>query len=85
MASSTVIADFLISRFPELGNRVRADASPLRQIPSGNPPLEVIDTYLTTSILRLVRYRPVEETLTDLATQIMDLHRRKEWKSVIQS
>lgn len=85
MPSGSTIADFLISRFPDLGSRVRSEGSPPRRPPSGDPPLEFIDTHLAATILGLVRYRLVEETLVDLARQIVELHRRREWKRVIQS
>ncbi|KAF2259466.1 NAD(P)-binding protein [Lojkania enalia] len=83
--SRSAIAEFLISRFPELGTRVRADGSPPRRTMSGDPPLDFINTHLTAVILRLAQYRPTEETLIDLARQIIELHRRREWKRVIQS
>ncbi|KAF2731477.1 NAD(P)-binding protein [Polyplosphaeria fusca] len=85
MPSGSLIADFLISRFPELGNRVRSDGSPPRRPPSGEAPLEVIDTHLAVAILGMAQYRPIEETLTDLARQMLELHQRKEWKRVINS
>ena len=85
MASGAAIADFLITRFPELGNRVRSDGSPPRRTPSGEDPLEFVDTHLATTILGMAQYRRVEDTLTDVAQQILELHRRKAWKSVIQS
>lgn len=84
MPSGAVIADFLRNRFSELGNRVRSDGSPPRRPPSGEP-LGHADTHLASSILGMVQYRRVEDTLTDLAQQILELHRRKEWKTVIQS
>lgn len=85
MPSGGVIADFLINRFPDLGSRVRSDGSPPRRVRTGDDPLETIDTNLAASFLGLVHYRRVEDTLTDVAQQILDLHRRKEWKAVIQS
>lgn len=85
MPQGSVIAEYLVSRFPELGNRVRATASPPRHPPSGELPLEFVDTHLAATVLGLRWYRPVEETLVDLARQIVELHRRKEWKRVIQS
>lgn len=85
MPSGAAVADFLISRFPELGSRVRSDGSPPRRAAAGDPPLDFIDTHLASSILGLVRYRMVEDTLKDVAQQILELHRKKEWKTVIQS
>lgn len=85
MPSSAAIADFLIHRFPELGSRVRSEGSPPRRTTSGDAPLEFVDTHLAASILGLGQYRKVEDTLTDLTQQILELHRRKEWKRVIQS
>ncbi|KAF2791964.1 hypothetical protein K505DRAFT_247759 [Melanomma pulvis-pyrius CBS 109.77] len=86
MPGSSVIADFLKNRFPELGNRLQnSHGSPPRRALSGGPPLEFIDTHLATTILGLTRYRLVEETLTDLTRQMLELHRRKEWRRVIQS
>jgi hypothetical protein len=84
MPSGAVIADFLVTRFPELGSRVRSYGSPPRRPPSAQT-LDIADTQLAATILGLVRYRRVEDTLTDLAQQILELHRRKEWRSVIQS
>lgn len=85
MPHGAAIADFLVGRFPELGGRVRSTHSPPRRPPSGDPPVEFVDTRAAASILGLERYRPVEETLTDVAAQLLELHRRKEWKRVIQS
>jgi hypothetical protein len=85
MPHGSVIADFLVGRFPELGGRVRSNHSPPRRPPSGDSPVEFVDTRLAASILGLTRYRPVEETLSDTAGQLLELHKRKEWKSVIQS
>ncbi|KAH7119057.1 hypothetical protein B0J11DRAFT_83753 [Dendryphion nanum] len=85
MPPGSVIAEFLASRFPELGGRVHADGSPPRRPPSGNPPLDFVDNRHVASILQLTKYRQVEETLGDVARQIIDLHRQKEWKRVIES
>jgi hypothetical protein len=85
MPHGSAIADFLVGRFPELGGRVRSNHSPPRRPPSGDAPVEFVDTRLAASILCLVRYRAVEETLTDVAGQLLELHKRKEWKHVIQS
>jgi hypothetical protein len=85
MPSGTVIADRLVHRFPELASRVRPEGSPPRRALSGDVTLESLDTHLTASILGLTHYRRVEDTLTDIAQQILELHRRKEWKRVIQS
>ncbi|KAF1963758.1 NAD(P)-binding protein [Byssothecium circinans] len=87
MPSGSVIADLLIHRFPELASRVRPEGSPPRRTQSReeNSPLDFVDTHLAATVLGLVHYRKVEDTLTDLAQQILELHRRKEWKRVIQS
>jgi nucleoside-diphosphate-sugar epimerase len=85
MPSRSVIADFIISRFPALGSRVRREGSPPRRPPSDDVPVDFINPQLAAQALGLARYRSVEETLTDLAGQILELHRRKEWKRVIQS
>ncbi|KAF2647852.1 NAD(P)-binding protein [Lophiostoma macrostomum CBS 122681] len=85
MPSRSVIADFIISRFPELGSRVRREGSPPRRPPSDDLPVDFLNPQLAANALGLARYRSVEETLTDLAGQILELHRRKEWKRVIQS
>lgn len=84
MPSGSVIADFLVRRFPELEGRVSAGHSPPRRPPAEDPPLEFVDPRLSVSILG-VRYRRVEDTLTDIAEQILGLQRRKEWKKIIQS
>ncbi|KAF2195554.1 NAD(P)-binding protein [Zopfia rhizophila CBS 207.26] len=85
MPRGPVIAEFLRNRFPEFGSRIQPDTSPPRRTPAEEQPLELVDTTPAATILGLVRYRPIEETLTDLARQILELHRRKEWRSVIQS
>ncbi|KAF2108736.1 hypothetical protein BDV96DRAFT_504088 [Lophiotrema nucula] len=85
MPSGSAVGDFLIGRFPEFGSRIRSNPSPPHRSPSGEIPLDFIDTRLATSILRLGAYRSVEETLTDLAGQILELQRRKDWKTVTQS
>jgi len=86
MPGSSVIADFLKTRFPELANRLQSSyGSPPRRAPSGDSPLDFIETHLATTILGLARYRSVDETLTDLTRQMLELHRRKEWRRVIQS
>ncbi|KAF2877940.1 hypothetical protein BDV95DRAFT_588943 [Massariosphaeria phaeospora] len=85
MPSGSAIADILISRFPELGSRMQPGGSPPRRPPVGHSSLESVDNHLAETILGLARYRPAEETLTDVARQILDLHRRKEWKRVIHS
>jgi hypothetical protein len=86
MPGSSAIADFLKTRFPELGNRFQNTYdSPPRRAPSGDPPVDFTDTHLASTILGLTRYRSVDETLTDLTRQMLELHRRKEWRRVIQS
>ena len=86
MPGSSAIADFLKTRFPELANRLQSSYdSPPRRAPSGDPPHDFIETHLATTILGLARYRSVDETLTDLTRQMLELHRRKEWRRVIQS
>ena len=85
MPARSVIGEFLVHRFPELGSRVRFDGSPPRRLPSDDILPGFTDAQLAASALGLPRYRPVEETLTDLMGQILELHRRKEWKRVIQS
>ncbi|KAF2001307.1 NAD(P)-binding protein [Amniculicola lignicola CBS 123094] len=83
MPSGSVIAEFLASRFPELASRVTATNSPPR--PQSTDPPDIMETHLNSSILGLTRYRPLEETLRDVAQQIIELQRRKDWRSVIQS
>ncbi|KAF2640080.1 NAD(P)-binding protein [Massarina eburnea CBS 473.64] len=85
MPSGALIADFLIHRFPELRGRVRPEGSPPRRTQRGDAPLDFVDTHLAATVLGLTQYRRVEDTLSDLAQQILELHRRKEWKRVIQS
>ncbi|KAF2711732.1 NAD(P)-binding protein [Pleomassaria siparia CBS 279.74] len=86
MPGSAVISDFLSNRFPELGNRLQHSiSSPTRRTAAGDPPQEFVHTHLAATILGVVRYRTVEETLTALTQQMLELHRRKEWKRVIQS
>jgi hypothetical protein len=85
MPSGSVVADFLVGQFPELGGRVRAVGSPPRRGPTRDSSLEFPDTRPAATILGLVQYRMVEETLTDVARQILELQRQKDWKRVIQS
>jgi hypothetical protein len=82
MPTGDTIAQVLVSRFPELVGRVRSDGSPPRR-PSSTAVLS--DTQNAGPILGLVQYRRVEETLTDVAQQIVELQRRQNWRSVVQS
>ncbi|KAF2201286.1 NAD(P)-binding protein [Delitschia confertaspora ATCC 74209] len=80
-----VITEFFLNRFPELGSRIHTGHSPPTRALSGNTPLDLVDTTPTEAVLGVVKYRPFEETLTDLARQILELNRRREWRRVIQS
>lgn len=85
MPNGDTIAQLLVSRFPELAGRVRSDGSPPRR-PSSNYPAAVLsDAQIAVSVLGLVQYRRVEDTLTDVAQQIVELQRRQNWRAVVQS
>lgn len=83
MPTSTSIATFLIDRFPELRGRVRTSTSPPQQSCLEEHSIDIVGTSLDGAMLGLQHYRPVEETIADTAEQILDLQRRKEWRSVI--
>ncbi|KAJ4303351.1 hypothetical protein N0V90_002244 [Kalmusia sp. IMI 367209] len=85
MPSGAAIAQLLVSRFPELAGRVHSDGSPPRRTTPGHPPVGLSDTNLASTILGLVQYRRVEDTLTDVAQQIVELQRRRSWRQIIQS
>lgn len=85
MPSREVIGEFLVARFPELASRIQSEGSSPSRIIMGSFPLDTIDTAAAGSILGLVKYRSYEDTLTDLASQILDLQRRREWRRIVQS
>ena len=85
MPTGDTIAQLLISRFPELVGRVRSDGSPPRRPSSSCPAAVLSDTQITASILGLVQYRRVEDTLIEVAQQIAELQRRQNWRAVVQS
>lgn len=85
MLSGAAIAQVLVTRFPELAGRVRFDSQPSRRQSSGHSPVGLADTQLTSTILGLRQYRRVEDTLIDIAEQILDLQRRQNWRRIIQS
>lgn len=83
MPSGATIAQVLVSRFPELAGRVGSDGSPPRRMASGS--IGVADAQAAGTVLGLVQYRRVEDTLADVAQQIVELQRRKNWRTIIQS
>ncbi|KAF2011852.1 NAD(P)-binding protein [Aaosphaeria arxii CBS 175.79] len=85
MPSGPSIATLLKSRFPELGRRIRPEASSESQDPQMDSSMDVIDNHLAASMLGMTHHQSVEETLVDTAHQILELQQRKEWKRVIQS
>lgn len=84
MPPGRTIAEFLISRLPELTGRVNSDGSPTRRPLSGHS-VGLSNTQYVGSILGLVNYRRLEDTLTEVAQQILELQRRRSWRSIIQS
>lgn len=84
MPAGSSIADFLVACFPQLRDRVRRD-SIHEQALSEHLYHSVLDTSLARDILGIQQYRSVEITLTDTACQILDLQRRKEWLTIVQS
>ncbi|KAF2445804.1 hypothetical protein P171DRAFT_273505 [Karstenula rhodostoma CBS 690.94] len=85
MPTGDTIAQLLVSRFPELAGRVRSDGSTPRRPSSNYPSVVLSDTQIAGPILGLVQYRRVEDTLIDVARQIVELQRRQNWRAVVQS
>lgn len=85
MPTGGAIAQLLVSRFPELAGRLRSDSTPPRRSSANVPATVLSDTQFTGSILGLVQYRRVEETLIEVAQQIVELQRRQKWRAVVQS
>jgi hypothetical protein len=84
MPSGLEIAQYLVARFPELNSRIRMDGSPPRPRQTEDPSLDFLDRYLMTTILDIQQLRSAETTLTDTVRQILDLQKRKAWKSITQ-
>jgi hypothetical protein len=84
MPSGLEIAQYLVARFPELNGRIRMDGSPPRPRRTEDPSLDFLDQYLMTTILDIQQLRSAETTLTDTVRQILDLQKRKAWKSITQ-
>jgi nucleoside-diphosphate-sugar epimerase len=85
MPSRQVIRDFLVTRFPEIGSQIQPENFPPSRFMTGSIPPDTIDTAAAGTILGLVKYRSYEDTLTELARQILDLQRRREWRRIVQS
>jgi hypothetical protein len=85
MPLASEIAQYLTAQFPDLQGRVRMDEHPLRQRQGSDPQLDFLDTYLMTTILDITQLRSVEVTLADTVRQMLDLQRRKTWRSITQS
>ena len=85
MLSGAEIARVLVRRFPELAGRVRADALTPRRQSSDYPTVAIADSQFIATILGLVQYRNVEDTVASIAQQILDLQRRQNWRRVVQS
>lgn len=85
MLPDSEITNYLAARFPELRSSMRQSKSPPANRPSQEPPPGFLDTYLVGTVLGMSHYLSVEQTLADTAQQIVDLQRRKTWKSITQS
>jgi hypothetical protein len=85
MPSGSEIAQFLVTRFPELRGRVSIGGSPPRQPQREHPPLDFLESYLLTTILGITQLRSAEITLTDTVRQMLDLQQRKAWRSITQN
>jgi hypothetical protein len=85
MPVSAMIAQHLLTHFPELQGRIGVIGTISNQANSSNLYLEPLDTSLAESILGMTRYRSAEETIIDTARQMLDLQQRKEWRRIIHS
>jgi hypothetical protein len=85
MPSRSEIGQYVTAQFPELQGRVKMDESPPRPRQCHDPQLDFLDTYLMTTILDITELRSAEVTLVDTVRQMLDLQRRKAWRSVTQS
>jgi hypothetical protein len=89
MPSNSKIAECLGAQIQELSSRLVYSKSPLHgSEPEDSPScdaLDALDTSATAAVLGMSTYRPIEQTLTDTARQILDLQRRKAWRRIIQS
>ena len=83
MPSNSRIAECLGAQIQELSSRLVYSKSP-EDSPSCDA-LDALDTSATAAVLGMSTYRPIEQTLTDTARQILDLQRRKAWRRIIQS
>jgi len=85
MPPGAEISEYLVSRFPELRNRIRMDG--YRRQPSQyiEPAYDFLDGYLVSTVLGITELHSAEATITDIVRQILDLQQRKTWKSIIHS
>ena len=85
MPQGSEIAEYLMTQFPELRNRIRMNGHSQQPPHFDDPAPDVLDTYLVTTILGLSQLQSVEATINDTVRQILDLQQRKAWKSIIHS
>ncbi|KAF2746873.1 NAD(P)-binding protein [Sporormia fimetaria CBS 119925] len=83
MLSSAAIAEVLVARFPDLADRVERGRLPSDEGRRIETALVLQDTQDTASILG-IRYRSVEETVIDVAEQMLESQRRRDRRRVIQ-
>ncbi|OCK73399.1 NAD(P)-binding protein [Lepidopterella palustris CBS 459.81] len=72
---SQAVSDIVLKHFPELADRV-TPPSPVNPIRSEMLSSALVDSTPATVMLGLVRYRSVDETLTDLAKQLVELEQK---------
>jgi hypothetical protein len=85
MPAGSQIAESLVARFPELRGRIRMEGHSPRQASFDDEPLDIMDAYLVKTVLGVSQLRSAETTIIDTVQQMLDLQRRKTWKSIIQS
>lgn len=64
------------NRFPELADRIVDRATPSSVSTTGNLSKDLVDSTPAAAVLGLLRYRSVDETVTDLGLQLVELERR---------
>ncbi|KAL5120759.1 hypothetical protein ACEQ8H_001239 [Pleosporales sp. CAS-2024a] len=86
MPSGSEIARLIVASFPELQGRVKLKRCPPRRSHNEDPPppLDFLETYLLSTVLGITKLRSAEATITDTVRQMLDLQRRKAWRSITQ-
>ncbi|KAF2495156.1 NAD(P)-binding protein [Lophium mytilinum] len=76
MMPSHTVSDIMRNRFPELADRIVDRATPSSVSTTGNLSKDLVDSTPAAAVLGLLRYRSVDETVTDLGLQLVELERR---------